>query len=78
MSHEFRVTVEDLKTGDRKVTEVAAGDYVLTTFDPCYVASAQRYLKAGTVVVTIRDHRPQDAPRTIASEPGGSPSGGTQ
>lgn len=69
MSHEFRVTVEDLKTGDRQVTDIAAGDYVLTTFAPCHVASMQRYLKAGTVVVTIKDHRPQDAPRHVSGGP---------
>jgi hypothetical protein len=30
----FRVTVEDLQTGDKQVVEVAEGDYVINAFDP--------------------------------------------
>lgn len=64
MSHQFRVTVEDLETGEKSVTEVAAGDYFLTTFEPCYLAHTTAHAN-GTRVLTIRDHRPQDAPREV-------------
>jgi hypothetical protein len=45
-------------------------------FAPCYMATVQRYPKAGTVVITIKDHRPQDAPRLVSGGLG-SPSGST-
>lgn len=65
MSHQFRVTVEDLETGEKDVSLLAAGDYMLTTFAPCYVANTNVYPKSGTHVITIKDHRPQDAPRQV-------------
>jgi|1185.fasta_scaffold173733_2 hypothetical protein len=62
MTDWFRVTVEDLQTGDKQVIEVAEGDYVINAFEPCYLESRQTYLN-GTVQVFIRDHRPADKPR---------------
>jgi hypothetical protein len=58
----FRVTVEDLQTGDKQVVEVTEGDYVINTFEPCYLDTRQTYLN-GTVQVFIKDHRPADKPR---------------
>lgn len=65
MSHQFRVTVEDLGNGYIQVMEFAAGDYVLIPFAPCHRASVQAYPKSGTHVITIKNHRPQDAPRVV-------------
>ena len=68
MSHQFRVTVDDLETGEQQVMEIAAGDFLVVPFAPCYMANVQRYPKAGTVVVTIKDHRPQDAPVDVEEQ----------
>jgi hypothetical protein len=65
VSHQFRVTVEDLETGEKSVVEIAAGDYILIPFAPCYLAHTNAYPGKGTVVLTIKDHRPQDAPREV-------------
>jgi hypothetical protein len=65
VSHQFRVTVEDLETGDKQAMEVAAGDYILIPFAPCYLAHTNAYPGKGTVVLTVKDHRPQDAPREV-------------
>jgi hypothetical protein len=58
----FRVTVEDLQTGDKQVVEVAEGDYVINTFGSCYLDSRQTYMN-GTVQVFIKDHHPAAKPR---------------
>jgi hypothetical protein len=63
--HEFRVTVEDLRDGTRQSAELAAGDYVLWTFAPCYRASVQAYPKTGTHVITVKGHRPAAKPRQL-------------
>jgi len=65
MSHQFRVTVEDLETGDKQAMEVAAGDYILIPFAPCHLAHANHHPGKGTVVLTVKDHRPQDKPRQV-------------
>lgn len=62
MTDWFRVTVEDLQTGDKQVVEVAGGDYVINTFGSCYLDSMQTYM-GGTVQVFIKDHRPAAKPR---------------
>jgi hypothetical protein len=67
VTHQFRVTVEDLETGDRQVMEFAAGDYVLIPFAPCRRAGIQMYPRSGTHVITVKDHRPQEAPREVTS-----------
>lgn len=63
MSSGFRVTVEDLETGEKQTKVVQAGDYMLIPFAPCYLAGAQQYPTTGTVVLTIKDHFPQDGGR---------------
>jgi hypothetical protein len=60
MATGFRVTVEDLETGDKQTKIVQAGDYMLIPFEPCYLAGAQQYFSTGTVVLTIKGHNPQD------------------
>jgi len=80
MSRQFRVTVDDLETGEQRVMEFAAGDYVLIPFAPCHRSSISAYPKSGTHVITIKDHRPQDAPRLVSGTPvesSGSSSGAT-
>lgn len=62
MTDWFRVTVEDLQTGDRQVVEVAEGDYVINTFGSCYLDTRQTYMN-GTVQVFIKDHHPAAKPR---------------
>jgi hypothetical protein len=61
----FRVTVEDLQTGDKQVIEVAEGDYVINAFEPCYLNTVQRY-SGDTVQVFIKDHRPAEKPRAAS------------
>ncbi len=61
--HQFRVTVEDLVTGDRQVMAFAPGDYVLIPFEPCHRGGVQAFPATGTHVITVRGHRPS-APRS--------------
>jgi hypothetical protein len=55
----FRVTVEDLSTGEKDSKVIGEGDYILIPFAPCYLDGFQRYPGKGTVVLTIKDHKPQ-------------------
>ncbi|WP_435582896.1 hypothetical protein [Amycolatopsis thermoflava] len=55
----FRVTVEDLDTGEAETRTVAPGDFVLIPLEPCHLSSVSRYEKSGTVQLTLKDHRPQ-------------------
>jgi len=66
--HEFRVTVEDLKTGDRQIMEFGSGDYVLIPFAPCYRASVDAYPTKGTHVITVKGRRPTVKPRHVTRE----------
>jgi hypothetical protein len=66
VSNGFRVTVEDLETGEKQSQVVSEGDYMLIPFAPCYLHSAQRYGN-GTVTVTLKGH----APREIGQEASG-------
>ena len=66
MSNGFRVTVEDLATGQKQSRVVTEGDYMLIPFAPCYLHTAQRYGN-GTVMVTLKNH----APRGIGQEASG-------
>ncbi len=59
MSKGFRVTVEDLSDGEKTSMVVGAGDYILIPFEPCHLANVQQYPGKGTVVLTIKDHKPQ-------------------
>jgi hypothetical protein len=63
--YEFRVTVEDLTTGDKQVMEFAPGDYVLIPFAPCYRDGIQIYPQKGTHVITVKDYRPQEPARQV-------------
>lgn len=65
MTAMFRVTVEDLETGDKQAMEIAEGDYLLIPFAPCYLDGAQIYPGKGTVVLTIKDHRPAEKSRQV-------------
>ena len=59
----FRITVEDLATGETGVMEVASGDYMLIPLGSCYLHSTARHAN-GTVVLTLKDHQPTGKPRT--------------
>lgn len=39
----FRITVEDLATGERQVWEIAAGDYMLIPTGDCHVSGFVRH-----------------------------------
>jgi hypothetical protein len=62
----FRVTVEDLETGDKQAMEVAEGDYALLTFGSCYLDGISVYGN-GTVQLNVRDHHPAGPKREVAS-----------
>ena len=62
--HGFRVTVEDLETGDKQAMIVHSGDYMLIPFEPCHLHHTQRSID-GTVQLTIRNHRPQVQARQV-------------
>lgn len=66
MTAYFRVTVEDLGTGDKQSIEVAEGDYVLNTFGGCYLDGINQY-RNGTVQLTVRGHHPAGEPREATS-----------
>lgn len=66
MTAYFRVTVEDLETGEKQAVEVAEGDFMLIPFGPCYLANAATHAN-GTVQMTVRDHRPAGPKREVQS-----------
>jgi hypothetical protein len=49
----IRVTVEDLKTGEKQTRDVPPGDYMLLTTEPAHVAHINAFAN-GTHVVTIK------------------------
>lgn len=57
MTEGFKVTVEDLKTGEKQAMVVSEGDYMLIPFAPCDLHYTHRSVN-GTVQVTLKDHRP--------------------
>jgi hypothetical protein len=57
MTAYFRITVEDLETGDKQAMEVAEGDYMLIPFGSCQLANTLIHSN-GTVQITLRDHFP--------------------
>lgn len=67
MSKGFRVTVEDLDTGEQQAMIVAPGDMMLIPFAPCYKAGSQHFPTSGTTVITLKDHRPQFEARQVES-----------
>jgi hypothetical protein len=62
MTAYFRVTVEDLETGDVQSMDVAEGDYTLIALEPCHLTYTQRF-KSGTVQLTVKNHHPAGPPR---------------
>jgi hypothetical protein len=66
----FRVTVEDLETGDQESKDVAEDDYFVLTTGTCYLAGVQSYPVQGTCVLTIKGHSPKlhATPPPIAEE----------
>lgn len=67
MTAYFRVTVEDLDTGDRQIMEVAEGDYLLIPFGSCYLAGVVKH-GDDAVQLTVRGHRPAGKARIIESK----------
>jgi hypothetical protein len=57
----FRITVEDLETGEKQAMELASGDYILIPFAPCYLETTQTHAN-GTHVITVKNHRPTAKP----------------
>lgn len=64
----FRVTVEDLDTGDNQTMVVHAGDYMLIPFDPCHLHYTQRHA-SGTVQITLKGHAPQGKAEIVEPQP---------
>jgi hypothetical protein len=56
----FRITCEDLETGETQTMHAAAGDFMLIPFAPCYLHHTQWHAN-GTVVLTLKDHQPRPA-----------------
>lgn len=52
----FKVTVEDLVTGEVREQFVDAGDYIVLPFPPCYVESTH-HTRTGAVYLTLQDHK---------------------
>ena len=59
MSKGFRITVEDLDTGEKQAMVVHPGDFMLIPFEPCHLASSQAYPKSGTMQLTLKGYAPQ-------------------
>lgn len=71
----FRVTCEDLDTGDTKTMIVYPGDFMLIPFAPCRLVSTQRYPKAGTMQLTLRGYGPVAPVREEDESASGPPAG---
>ena len=54
MSNIIRITVTDIETNESSVREIPAGEYVVVTSSPCYVASRSEYPRKGTHVIVIK------------------------
>jgi hypothetical protein len=51
----LRVTVVDVDTGDTSTQDVAEGDYLLITHEPCHETGVQIYSAGRTHVITVTD-----------------------
>ncbi len=60
MAKGFRVTVEDLETGNKRSRIVQAGDYMLIPFAPCHLTSTAQHGN-GTVQLTLKGFGPEKA-----------------
>lgn len=54
----LNVNVTHAETGDSDSATVVEGDYLILCHEPCRLDGIQRYAN-GTVVLTIKDHRPR-------------------
>lgn len=57
MTDYYRITTEDLATGDTEAVEIAEGDYVLVATGKCRVTGEHRHA-SGTVQLTVKHHFP--------------------
>lgn len=64
MTAYFRVTVEDLETGEKHAVEIAEGDYALIPTGSCYL-DGQNWYANGTVQLTIKGHHPAGPKREV-------------
>ena len=71
MTAYFRVTVEDLETGDTQSMQVAEGDCMLIPFEPCYLEHTKRGAN-GTVQITLKKHHPAGPARHGDANPDAS------
>lgn len=60
----FRVTCTDTETGDTQTVELCEGDYILIPTGYCYLYRTEKFSN-GTVVLTIKDHRPSGPARVV-------------
>jgi hypothetical protein len=58
MSQGFRITVEDIDTGETTTMIIAKGDYFLATFEPCHDAHHVQYGN-GVSQITIKGRAPE-------------------
>jgi hypothetical protein len=67
MADGFRVTVEDLKTGEKQAMVVAEGDYMVIPFAPCYLDRTNRSSN-GTVQITLKGHGPKGPAKAVSTD----------
>jgi hypothetical protein len=67
MAEGFKVTVEDLKNGEKQAMVVAEGDYMLIPFAPCYLHNTD-WSANGTIVVTLKGHRPAHPAQVVSTD----------
>lgn len=60
-SNGFRVTVEEIDTGETTTMVIAPGDYFLATFEPCHDSHHAHYAN-GVSQITIKGRAPEFAP----------------
>jgi hypothetical protein len=54
----FRVTIEEIDTGQTTTMVVAPGDYFLATFEPCHETHHATYAN-GVASITIKGNKPE-------------------
>lgn len=57
----FKVTVEDLETGEVQTATIPMHEYMLIRTGDCHISHIEDYPTSGTVVLTIRGHHPEPA-----------------
>lgn len=53
----FRITCEDLATGESSTVEIVSGDFMLIPTGTCYLHKVAKYTN-GTVVLTLKGYAP--------------------